>query len=229
MYFQVLVWKTEAVERLESLTAKRPQSTMNTPSPPRKYKPKLISTPAVENIAEEHEYARMPTSERARKARDEFRNRTFSARRLLCENRVGEDDMIMDKVWKCKNMSELINVCTETSDIAQALEDKMLNTIDSQLQRLCSTGDFGSVLQTSTTDAKISSIAESAIEELRKCCPVLYKVLVMASSSTTIEKKEDWHLFTLYGVIMQRRSQRFNVLQRLVMAACVRYHAGNEV
>ena len=195
------------------------------PSSPHKHFSKAESTPSVR---EEHEYARMPTSDRARLEREQYEKRRRVPRSLLTDNQK-ESDHLLEKVRKCKNIDELVRVCTESTEVKQAIEDKFLGTIDCQLQRLCSKGDFGSVLNTPITDIDISKIAENAIDELRKNCPLLYKVLLMASSSSTIEKKDDWHLFSLYGIIMQRRSQHFNVLQRLVMAACVRYHAGNEV
>ena len=134
---------------------------------------------------------------------------------------TGDKDL-MDWVRKCSSVSELVNLCTDM-DIKETIEDQMIQKIDSQLQSLSNTGEFGSVFPTPTTATAISGIAEKAIDELRKPCPFLYKILLMASSSATVEKKDDWHLFTLYGFIMQRRSQRFNALQRLLMTEAWSY------
>lgn len=203
--FQFVLWRKNAVARLESLQKKRPLSTDTTT-----HMEKRAVRDQADDLLHDHCYATLPVAERSNIVRQEIKNRQLTP--------VSEDSNLSYSKGSQEN-ALLHNRETVTMQI--------LCEIGQQVDSLCTTEEYGTVLGMDVNDSKMSNIAEYAIEEMRKRIPMLYKVLVAASTSSGV--KTDWFLFAIYAMLMRNRSQRFNTFQRLMTASCIRYHAGNEV
>ena len=165
---------------------------------------------------EKHSYARKSISMMTNEARRP------AACRSLCDEYIADSNITdLDEERASKVMSS-----TKVRDI---VEERILADMDSDLQTLSGTGEGASILSESKLDT-CDKIMEEACNEVSKRVPFLFKVLVRASgvSSLTSDRDERF-LAAVYAMLMRQRNQRFNILQRLITATCLRYHAGNQV
>ena len=117
----------------------------------------------------------------------------------------------------------------------EAIEGFICSELEAQLTMLCvdakGTGDdlvhhAGSLMNMEVTDPRISNLVELGLNEFQKRLPLVFRMMSILTNSPS---KSPVPLFMIYAILISRHSQRFNTLQKLLTAACIRHHAGNAV
>ena len=107
-------------------------------------------------------------------------------------------------------------------------EDQLLHELDKQLDSLCNKTDSGSIL--GSNSILPNELPSALYEELRKRAPLLFRVLLTASwSSSKARGCDEAQLALIYAILMRQRNQRFTAHAHVMTALCLRYHAGNQV
>ena len=210
------------MERLETLKMKRPLAPQETPSPSHKRPSRILH-----GEPEEHAYASVPLLDRTTEIRQSVKMRTHTARQNILVTPDESDMAVLRDIRQVCTLPGLVSKVLDTASIREEVITALLSEVSMQFDVLCCTEDYGTILSMGIDDTRVSNIAELATEELRKRVPLLYKVLVMSCSASS--SKKPWCLFVIYAMLMYNRSQKMNVLQRLMMACSIRYHAENEV
>ena len=172
-------------------------------------------------LEERHSYAKRPV-----RAITEGVRRMSAARRALTSSYPLEDERFILEIGKCTSIEQVAEKVLSVSSCRTLVEEKILQSMDDDLQVLCSEGANGSVLSAKVSDERLKDVMELAITEMDKRAPFLFRVLVKGAGSSS---GKEWFLAAIYGMLMRQRSQRMNAVQRLMTAACLRYHAGNQV
>ena len=110
-----------------------------------------------------------------------------------------------------------------------AIEGYLCQEMEILLAGLCTNDeDSGSIMNMEITDERMSRLVELALDEFQRRLPFLFRLMSVLTDSNQKEKNP-WPLVCVYSLIVARYSRRFNVLQRIVTAACIRHSAGNAV
>ena len=219
------MWRREAVARLQSLAVnKRQLSQLSTPSPANRKK--ANKTHSLDQ--DDHTYSRDNLEAMTANCRTGVMHRAVRARRSLSVDTQNSTEVtFLEEIRNCVSLNDVITKTLGYAPSCEMIEDRLVLNIGSQLETLCTLGQYGSVLGQKNGDNNMGEIVEVALCELRKRVPLLYKTIVVALSQSS--SKPDWSLFVIYGIILQHRSQKINVMQTLLTASCIRYHAGNQV
>lgn len=231
VYLQFVVWRSEAIHRLGEMSeSKRTGSEAFTPSPHQRKKKTLEEEDAASAQGTDHSYSTAHTSSEDVSTSDSVQQRVFKSRRKLQVDTSDSGthdphaDFLMDIKENSLSVEHLIDTILCYSPARQMIEHSLLVEMDSQMYSLTS----GSIMAIRNNDTRIRNVAKLAVEECRERVPFLHKILAMASSSSSTCNNY-YCIFIIYGILMRCRSQRQNILQRLITAACIRYNAGNKV
>ena len=209
--------RSEAIHRLNELSAaKRFLQELDTPSPPNRKK----SFDSGNSVFNPNKHAK----------EQNFQKTSSSCQRQIATTFEVESSNSSDIDHSYQILPSINFGKPEEKEIRERLENQILLELNNQMQSLCTNDEFGSILHIPSTDTRLSKVAELAETECRTKVPFLFKVLQTASDcSGRVGENSSFFIFVIYGVLMRCRSQRFNVLQRLITSACIRYRAGNEV
>ena len=211
---------------------KRPITVLQTPSPAHKKQrdSHRVSDPA--DPVEDHGYAATPISVAAQESRRSVR-RTL----LQCHD---EKHKISDIIKDSVSLQDLCTNIMNNSESRKVVQEMLVGEMDNQLSSLCNHGEFGTVLSPKKKNSWNSQnsqnkVIEAALKELQQRVPLLFTILVVASSSSDSihlyrsDQSQMPHLFSLYGIIMHERSTHMTGFQQIMTSACLRYHSGNGV
>ena len=181
---------------------------------------------SAEQVALTHSYSRKTIREQASHART-------SARKTLSNlyDQTPDAEIIQNikqKIGLCEKVKDIAKLVLSIDLLREEIEDHLLDNMNSSMHTLFGEGDNSSRLGMSLKDDNVTEVLQIAVTEMNKRVPFLFRVLSTASGDSQGKKKE-LYLGVIYGMLMRQRSQRMNIIQRLITATCLRYHASNEV
>ena len=181
---------------------------------------------SAEELALTHSYSRKTVREQASRARTSVRRTLETLYDQTAEAEVIEH--LTKKITCCNKIKDVASVVLSTEPVKEEIEKQLLDRMNSCMQTLFGEGENSSRLGMTLTDDDVTQVLEIAVTEMNKRVPFLFRVLSTASGDSQ-GKKQELYLGVIYGMLMRQRSQRMNIIQRLITATCLRYHASNEV
>ena len=162
----------------------------------------------------DHAYALTPTNTLCKNVRQTLD--TKSAKTVLTKD-------IVPSFTDSGDLDSHVNTLLKHKKSRDIIIGKLLAEMDSNIDAI---SIHGSVLGKDAVGVK--KLVSAAVEELQKQAPLLFRVLSTAAWSPNDDKNPAFYGI-IYGMLMRRRNQRLNAIQKVVTAICLRYHAGNQV
>jgi len=152
----------------------------------------------------------------------------------LCEqlharNWLGTDKKIELSAYSTESLRSLVDNLLNNTDSRCMVESALSLRISSELHMMCRTS-APSVLRSKGPDLVQKDILNLLLQELSTQCPSLVRLLT--SVCVPVEKRitnEQNTVATICAMILNARNPQMCALQKQITAACLRFHAGNEV